>query len=104
MSHWHREGVDLHQQLFNIFEKGGFLLRKWNSNNREVLDHINPTLRDAQSTHHIPSPNEYTKTLGVEWNANLDHFRLTVSFLQNDVVMTKRALVSDIAKTFDVLG
>ena len=98
------EAVDLHQQLLNLFAKGGFLLRKWSSSNRQVLDQIDPKLQDMQSTHHIPSPDEYTKTLGVEWNASSDHFRLTVASLQEDVVMTKRALVSDIAKTFDVLG
>ena len=66
------EAVDLHQQLF---AKGGFLLRKWNSSDPVVLCNISPELRDMQSTHHIPSPDEYTKTLGVEWNANRDHFR-----------------------------
>ena len=80
------------------------LLRKWNSSDPNVLNHIEPEYRDTQSTHHIPTPDEYTKTLGIEWNANLDHFRLTVAFLQETDNMTKRALVSDIAKTFDVLG
>ena len=98
------EAIDLHQQLLHLFAKGGFLLRKWNSSNPNVLHHIEPEYRDTQSTHHIPTPDEYTKTLGIEWNANLDHFRLTVASLQETDNMTKRALVSDIAKTFDVLG
>ena len=66
--------------------------------------HIDPELCDVQSTHFIPSPDEYTKALGIQWNANIDHFRLTVSSLQDTDNMTKRALVSDIAKTYDVLG
>ena len=98
------EAIDLHQQLLHLFAKGGFLLRKWNSSDPNVLNHIEPEYRDTQSTHHIPTPDEYTKTLGIEWNANLDHFRLTVASLQETDNMTKRALVSDIAKTFDVLG
>ena len=98
------EAIDLHHQLLNLFTKGGFLLRKWSSSDPAVLRHISPELRDAQSTHHIPSPEEYTKTLGVEWNANLDHFRLTVASLQDIDNVTKRALISDIAKTFDALG
>ena len=69
------EATDLHQQLLNLFVKGGFLLRKWNSSDCNVLPHIEPGLRDTQSTHHIPSPDEYTKTLEIEWNANMDHFR-----------------------------
>ena len=45
---------------------------------------------------------EYVKTLGIEWNANLDHFRVTVlSHLL--VVLLPNASASDIARTFDVL-
>jgi len=46
----------------------------------------------------------YTKTLGIEWNATSDHFQLTVTDLPHLHNLTKRALVSDIAKMFDVLG
>ena len=98
------EAIDLHQQLVALFAKGGFILRKWNSSDPKVMDHIEPELRDVQPTHPIPVPDNYTKTLGIEWNANLDHFRLAVASLNAATDMTKRALVSDIAKTFDVLG
>ena len=95
------EAIDLHHQLLDLFVKGGFLLRKWNSSDPNVLCHIQPELRDIQSTHDIPNPDEYTKALGIQWNANIDHFRLTV---QHTDGMTKRALFSDNAKTYDVLG
>ena len=98
------EAIDLHQQLLSLFIKGGFLLRKWNSSDPTVLHQIEPEVRDVQSTHPIPSPDEYTKALGIQWNASTDHFRLTVSSLHDAHNMTKRALVSDIAKTYDVLG
>ena len=98
------ETIVLRQQLQNLFAKGGFLLRKWNSSDPTVLRYISPELRDTQLTHHIPSPDEYTKTLGIEWNANMDHFRLTVTSLPDADHVTKRAMISDIAKIFDVLG
>ena len=43
-------------------------------------------------------------TLGMEWNSSLDHFRLTVSQSPPSEGITKRALISDVAKTYDVLG
>ena len=52
----------------------------------------------------LPSPDDYTKTLGIEWNTGMDHFRLTVAKLPPLDNVTKIVLVSDIAKTFDVLG
>ena len=98
------EAVDLHHQLLSLFAKGGFLLRKWHSSDPAVLHQISPELRDTQSTYHLPGPDEYTKTLGIEWNANLDHFRLTVTPMQHTDNLSKRGLISDIAKTFDALG
>ena len=98
------EAIELQGQLQALFSEGGFLLRKWNSSVPTVLQHIPFELREIQSTHSIPSPDEYTKTLGIEWNASMDHFCLTVAKLPPLQQVTKRVLVSDIAKTFDVLG
>lgn len=98
------EAIELHDQLQSLFGEGGFLLRKWNSSEPSVLQHIEPELRDSQSIHPMPDPNEYTKTLGIDWNAGLDHFRITISDFPHLDNLTKRTLVSDIAKTFDVLG
>ena len=99
-----KETVKLYKQLQNLFGKADLLLRKWNSSVPQVLEHIPPDLRDQQSVCQITESVEYTKTLGVEWNAASDHFRLTVASLPPIDTVTKRFLVSDIAKTYDVLG
>ncbi len=52
----------------------------------------------------MPTSGEYTKTLGIEWNPSEDHFRLTISDPPPLDNITKHALVSDVAKTFDILG
>ena len=96
--------VKLHRELQALFGQGGFLLRKWNTSEPSVLQHIDPDLQDAQCIISISDPESYTKTLGIEWNSSTDHFRLTVADLPQVNGLTKRALVSDIAKTFDVLG
>ena len=100
-----KEAIELQQQLQGLFSRGGFLLRKWNSDNQMVLQHIPPELRDSQSMYTVPDSHaEYVKTLGLEWNANLDCFRLTIAGLPPRGPITKRLLASDVAKTFDVLG
>ena len=98
------EAIALQAELHSLFSKGEFLLRKWNSSESQVLEHIPSHLRDTPTVQTLPSPDEYTKTLGIEWNTTLDHFRLTVAELPPIISITKRALVSDIAKTFDILG
>ena len=98
------EAVELHIQLQSLFGKAEFLLRKWNSSELEVLQHIDSELRDQRAICTFSDPDEYTKTLGVEWNARLDHFRLTVSDLPTNRNPTKRAIASDVARIFDILG
>lgn len=84
---------------------GGFLLRKWTSSNPDVVKDLPADLRASKTSCALPDPNEYVKTLGIECNSTSDHFRLTMSEWPSvDGFLSKRALVSDIAMTFDVLG
>ncbi len=96
--------IFLYRQLLSLFDKGNFLLSKWNSSDSYVLDAIDPSLRDAHEVLSISEGNEYTKTLGLEWNTTMDHFRLAVTNLSSPEGITKRMLVSNVAKVFDVLG
>ena len=98
------QAIKLQKQLQDLFAKGGFLLRKWNSNNSSIIQRLPPDLRDSRSILSITESQGYTKTLGIEWNPTFDHFRLTINELPQCDNLTKRGLVSDIAKTFDVLG
>ena len=98
------EAITLQCQLQEMFQKGGFLLRKWNSSCPQVVENLPPELKGVTSSLTIPDIDTYTKTLGIEWNAVADCFRLTVAELPPPVNVTKRFLVSDVAKTFDILG
>ena len=90
--------------MHSLFSGGGFLLRKWNCSDPHVLNSIPSDLRDSQPTIVLADSDQYTKTLGIEWNASSDHFRVNVTALPPVDCMTKRSLTSDVAKTFDVLG
>ena len=79
--------------------------RNWNCSEPIVLlnQHVALELKDLQTTHTIPVIEEYTKTLGIEWNVNSDYFHIAIADLSPFENSTKRLLVSDVAKTFDVL-
>lgn len=99
------EGVEVHRQLQGLFSEAEFLLRKWNSSSPLVLEAIPAELRASQTSLPISSTEDvYTKTLGVEWHSVMDHFRLDVNNHTLAEGLTKRTLVSDIARTYDVLG
>ena len=95
---------DFQVDLQDLFSKGRFTLRKWNSSHPAALERVPPELKESHFTQTIPDPPEYVKTLGIEWNSKKDVFRLTVSDFPSDQSPTKRLLVSDVAKTFDILG
>ena len=99
-----QEAIELRSQLQSLFAKGGFLLRKWNSSELEVLQSIDSELREQKSSHLISDPDDYAKTLGIGWNSIHDHFCLTVADLPPQKRLTKQIITSDIARTFDVLG
>ena len=65
---WHSWPSKLHHQLMKLFEPGKFLLHKWNLSDVTVLQRIPPELRDSHLMCVIQATNEYTKTLGIEWN------------------------------------
>ena len=92
-----QDAIELQEQLQEL------LLSKWNTSKPTVLlvsYEIQPDwwctnwLRNWQKKLNRPTPR----------NRSSDQFRLTVSELLTSDYLTKRLLVSDIAKTFDVLG
>ena len=89
------KAIKLQQQLHNLFTHGGFLLRKWNSNDSLVLQGIPEDLRDSHEIHPISEANEYTRMLDLEWNVTMDQFHLTISSLSSTKNVTKRIIVSD---------
>lgn len=99
------EDIELQCQLHNLFSEADFVLRKWKSSTPALLQTIPPDLRDTQTSLTISSSEEaYAKTQGIEWHSVLDHFRLSVTNQSPPEALMKRALTSDIARTYDVLG
>ena len=99
-----QEAIELQRQLQDLFSKGDFLLRKWNSSDPQAIQHLPAELKDTKPTHEMPAVDAYTKTLGIQWNAPRDCFKLPFPSPTPLDMLTKRGLVSDVAKTFDALG
>ena len=70
------EAIDLCQQLQELFTRGGFNLCKWSLQQSRKI--ISEELKEKQYACTLPDDSDYTKTLGVEWNTVMDHFRLRI--------------------------
>ena len=80
------------------------MLRKWKTSNTIVEESIPLHLRDQDMTQLIMQMEGFTKVLGVEWNATTYTFRSLVLASYETGRITKRRLLSEVAKVFDVLG
>lgn len=90
-----------------ILREHGFILRKWNSNNKEVLESVSDNSEATNSPNIVimSSDNENLKTLGICWCPETDNLKYNLTFGQvsRDIV-TKRVILSRIAQIFDPLG
>ena len=85
-----------------MYGVGGMEPRKWVSNSTSVLENI-PSEKRAAEVDLEEGTMPSVKTLGVLWSANDDMF----SFQMEEVMqasLTKRSLLSKVAKVFDSLG
>lgn len=96
-------GLRIQQNLMNVLEGYGFQLRKWCSNNSAILENIPEEFRETSSTFNIDE-DDTIKTLGLLYQPKSDKFRYIIQEVNQDQRITKRNILSEIAKIFDPLG
>ena len=95
------EAINIRDQITKILKSGGFNIRQWASNYKEVLTGLDE--RKVNSKLDL-SKDCALKTLGVYWNAKKDVYNYSVKAFNIPNRITKRYIVSEIAKIYDPLG
>ena len=100
-----KEAKDLFTTLRSILQKGGFNLCKWRSSNTDVLNNIPLDLQEKLLTKDATTlqPSAQPKALGLQWDSKEDVMSPSIH-IPSSYRQTKRGIISDISKTFDVLG
>ena len=60
--------------------------------------------REKETDQEIAEDDRFTRVLGINLNCQLDAFRPRIAPISAEKPLTKRTLVSEIAKLYDVLG
>lgn len=102
-SHSIESTIELRDDLIKTMKQGGFLLRKWLSNNQKVLENI-PMENRGDTSALVEIMDESVKTLGVYWNPKNDCFEFNISKISTSEQRSKRQLLSEISKLFDPIG
>ncbi|KAI5748367.1 hypothetical protein M8J77_024789 [Diaphorina citri] len=87
-------------QLVSLLRGGGFELTKLASNNIDILTSVSEAQEVVECVQW--DSESYMKVLGVQWNSAEDCFAFNVKL--EDIVCSKRGILSTVAKIFDVLG
>ncbi|XP_059053907.1 uncharacterized protein LOC131848156 [Achroia grisella] len=97
------EGVIIYQEMNQLLQKGGFQLQKWMTNSEDLLNEIKQGNEHAQEGLKIKL-DEVVKLLGLTWNRSADTFQYSVNLPPVSGPVTKRKIISEIARLFDPLG
>ncbi|XP_036146761.1 uncharacterized protein LOC118646920 [Monomorium pharaonis] len=96
------EAKEIVQQLNQLCMAGGFPLRKWMSNHTSVINSIPSEHRIDFSTIEFEDAT-MIHVLGLCWNPVKDNFQFSAT-VTTPKIITKRTVLSTIAKIFDPLG
>ncbi|CAL8112164.1 unnamed protein product [Orchesella dallaii] len=95
-------GIKLYRELSDAAASAKLELRKWASNDATVLEAIPEHLRETDPLKF--DKQDAIKALGVQWNPSQDSFSFSKIDMRKCDVLTKRILLSDLARVFDPLG
>ncbi|XP_055604218.1 uncharacterized protein LOC129752466 [Uranotaenia lowii] len=91
-------------ELNALLSSAKMLLRKYNSNNVEVLSVLPGELRDDRISLELDASQTKIKTLGLIWDTQSDCFHFSVPQWNSSTEINKRIILSDFAGLFDPLG
>ena len=110
------EALEVYHTSQEVMNKGGFKLRKWNSNSKTLRDRIaaveasrlpNNDIEVKQQASVTSDKNRYVKFLGINWDVDTDEFHFDLSELiafAQALPSTKRSVLKLSAKIFDPMG
>lgn len=97
-----QEVIEIRQQVTELLKRGNFEIRKWCSNDVSVLNGIPSSDRETFLKFHDGT--DITKTLGLVWDPKTDKFLFTFSHVADIKNVSKRTVLSSIARFYDPLG
>ncbi|XP_043469426.1 uncharacterized protein LOC122503070 [Leptopilina heterotoma] len=95
------DAMKLRDELIQLLSKGGFNLRKWASNDPNLIKDLSSESSDSLQT---LDHSEIVKTLGLHWDAKSDSILYTTKLSELKGPITRRSILAEIAKLFDPLG
>jgi len=97
------ECMQLQGQITGILQSAKLPLRKWCSNSHLIIENISGKQKDPFFALNL-GDEDTVKSLGLCWQPALDQFKFNISIPLDRVTLTKRKLLSELNRVFDLLG
>ncbi|XP_071580876.1 uncharacterized protein [Temnothorax nylanderi] len=95
------EACATRDETINLLSQGGFTIKQWASNEKEVIEDLAEGDIHANFTVTI---DRSLNTLGIMWNTRTDKICYSAQTTKPTEKITKRRILAEIAKIFDPLG
>ncbi len=95
------EATHTREALNHLLDKAQMTLRKWSI---DLKANIPEGLLEKDEVQLISAPLSCHKALGVHWNTANDSLHIVTSTVEDIYLPTKSQVLSDVARTFNVLG
>ncbi|XP_011065850.1 PREDICTED: uncharacterized protein LOC105152968 [Acromyrmex echinatior] len=92
------EAKMIRDEVIELLSQGGFVIRQWASNDERIINDLENNALHASFT---LNTDRALKTLGVTWNNEICY---STSSIKCSERVTKRNILSEIAKIFDSIG
>ena len=96
------EAISAQRSLCELLRRRGFHLRKWLSNNEQVIKAIPDSERARLVNNYSSDVSSHERILGVNWDTKEDQFTFFINLPHKP--FTKRSVLSTIASLYDPLG
>ncbi|UYV79873.1 hypothetical protein LAZ67_18000951, partial [Cordylochernes scorpioides] len=93
----------LMQQLIAVLGSGGFVLRKWVSNETSIIEDLPSLLRGKGEVMEFNRKESGVNVLGIQWDPSYDTLNISCKSGPADI-KSKRQIVSAIARIYDPCG
>ncbi|XP_054257525.1 uncharacterized protein LOC128982590 [Macrosteles quadrilineatus] len=97
------EALSAQNELKNLLTRGGFELRKWISNAPQLLDQV-PIEHKETPVELTENSEAFFSVLGLKWTPESDMLSYKVKDVEISAILTKRRILSTIAKLYDLPG
>ncbi|XP_052743937.1 uncharacterized protein LOC128199251 [Bicyclus anynana] len=98
-----KESKLMYNEMNNLLHGSGFQLQKWSSNSENFLKYASEETTSSDQSIKIKA-NDTLKVLGITWNRTADDFEFEINLQNTNDEITKRRILSEIARLYDPMG